>query len=125
MTLFALDGALDWNLISRERITSSELGYIEDRYYSASTPNIIIGMGIVEGKPNWKWAGRLIQYTPATPSSTGIFPNRIEVFRTNLYLGRYQHFKLGDYSPRPYEFKIEFPKWFIDCDLEMWWYDET
>jgi hypothetical protein len=123
MSLFPLDGALDWNLTSREQLTAGELGYISPRIYTVNSPNLIVGAGITVGRPTWKWAGRIIQIIPAKPSTTGIFSAGIEVARWSLYLNKYQHFKLGNYSPRPYQIRLEPAKWLADLTIEMWWYD--
>jgi hypothetical protein len=125
MTLFALDGALDWNLTRRENLTSAELGYIPPRDYQVNSPNLIIGVGINEGRPTWEWAGKLIQYVPALPDSGAIFPPKIEVARYPIYIGQYTHLKLAEYSPRPYDIRLKFPRWLIDATVELWWYDES
>ncbi|AFY94627.1 hypothetical protein [Chamaesiphon minutus] len=125
MSLFPLDGSLDWNLVSREELTTNDLGVIPPRIYTLSSSNIVIGTGINVGSPNWKWAGRLIQIVPAKPSTTGIFAPEIEVSRTSLYIGRYQHFRLADYSPRPYKIRFEPARWLVDLTVEIWRYDET
>lgn len=125
MPLFPLDGSLDWNLVRREELTTNDLGVIAPRVYTLSSSNIVIGTGITVGSTNWQWAGRLIQIVPAKPSSTGIFAPEIEVSRNSLYIGRYQHFRLADYSPRPYKIRFEPARWLIDLTIEIWRYDET
>jgi len=124
MPLFALDGSLDWNLVSREELTLNDLGVIAPRIYTLSSSNIVVGTGINSGSPNWKWAGRLIQIVPSKPSSTGIFGAGTEVSRTSLYIGRYQHFRLADYAPRPYQIRFEPARWLIDLTIEIWRYDD-
>lgn len=125
MSLFPLDGSLDWNLVSREDLIQDNLGVLLPRLYTVSSSNIVIGTGINEGRPTWKWAGRLIQIVPSKPSTTGIFSQGTEVSRSSLYIGRYQHFRLADYLPRPYQIRFEPARWLIDLTIEIWQYDDN
>jgi hypothetical protein len=123
--LFSLSGSLDWNLVRRSTIRREEFRAWPTQIYTVDSPNLIIGTGIESGRPTWKFAGNLMQFVPTKPDSLGLFGIGVEVERYPIYLGRYQHIKLAEYSPRPYAIKFDPARWLTDLTIELWYYDEA
>ena len=123
--LFPIDGQLDWNLVRRSKIERQEFLPWPPQIYTVDSPNLIIGTGIEQGRPTWVFAGRLQQIVPTKPDSGGIFAFGVEVARYPVYIGRYQHIKLAEYSPRPYTIRFDPARWLKDITIELWYYDEA
>jgi hypothetical protein len=119
-----LGDRLNWDVVDRATYTAADiLTGIAPKTYSIDTPGLIVGIKCPSGRDNWRYAGQLIQYVQAYPTSyqPAFFPIT-EVSRHRLYLNRYRYIELADHEPREYTIQLQFPIWFGDVLVELFKY---
>ena len=121
MSAFDLTDPSQWNLVVRADLSRGTGASIPDRSFTCTSQNLVIGVFIADVRPTWNYAGRLIQYVSALPSSTAVnYSALTRVGKFPLALKSYQGLVLADANPRPFVCTVQFPKWFEACQLEVW-----
>jgi hypothetical protein len=113
-----ISNSLEWNLVYRKDLIAGGSGRISPIAFVTTHREIVVGVK-VEGKPNWRWGGYLIEQIDALPSSTAqLFGSLVQAGTYRLTCQRYQAIYLNPALPLPFICTIEFPRYFKSCKVE-------
>lgn len=121
--------AIEWNLVQRGNLVAS-VG--SDKLFLPIAPELLtitnsrlvaVGVGTIQAKSTWKYAGKASMSYDFTFSSTSTFkrlPTLVESRNLRLYCLNLLIFetKLPEWT-----LVLDFPVWFRDVQYEVWRYD--
>jgi hypothetical protein len=115
-----LSDPLEWNLVYRQALTAAPSGTITPIVFVTTHHQIVVGVKVAD-EPTWKWGGYLTEQIEAKVSSTAnLFNDLIRVGKYRLTCEQYQAIDLNPAIPLPFICTIEFPKWFRECQVEVY-----
>ena len=114
-----IHNSLEWNLVVRADLFASPSGRILPAIFTTTHHEIVIGVKVFDHR-TWLWGGYLTEQVDALPSSTAVlFDSLVQVGSYRLTCHQYQAIDLSPALPLPLVCRVDFPRYFTKCTLEV------
>jgi hypothetical protein len=115
-----LSNPLEWNLVyGGSPVANPDLSLRSVNFVTTGY-QLIVGVRVTD-KPTWRFGGYLTQQIAALPSSSAeLFTALVRIKQYPLTCQQYQAIELDQAIPLPSICRIEFPKYFRQCDVQVY-----